>query len=242
MVISPVMALIAAAALLFGSARFTRRRGLASLLGTGAMLSALGLALFLSPAPWRGALLGGEKGDMFLTLASTIGITGLFFIAGLRSDLRESWKMKRLFPAVVGMAAPLGVVIATLYRFLTHSQEVGVFVVLAAGLVSVSFWTSDSISTQNDQSLTPPMELFKAVAIAMTGTMIAATYFFSVFRSLPSASFSGSALAIDIAYEILKIVMLFSFSYFVASRFLARAERRLSEGRLVVAYLMIVEL
>ncbi len=242
MVIYPITILIVAMGLLYGITTLARRRSFAPLLGAGAMLSALGLALFLAPAPWRVALDGGDIGDKFLTVARVAGITGLFLLAGLRTNLRESWKLKRLLWLVAGMAVPLAAVIAFLYRLLAHPQETGAYFVLAASLVSVSFWASDGNMKQIDPAGLSLITTSQAVAMTLTGLSLAVIYFCAVFEPFARVSVSGTALTISIAYEIVKIVMLFSLAYFVATRFLAKAEKRLSEIRLTVAYLTLVAL
>lgn len=64
-------------------------------------------------------------------------------------------------------------------------------------------------------------------------------YFADVLTAIPTASRSTSVYLIVIAYEVVKLAVLFAFAYFIASRFLARASGRVSLVRTNVGFILI---
>lgn len=75
--------------------------------------------------------------------------------------------------------------------------------------------------------------------MVLSAIAIAGAYFFDIFHSIPARRSNESAYLIVGAYESLKLVLLFAFGYFICTRFLTRAEDRVSKIRTTIGFALI---
>src|SRR5689334_23410058 len=88
--------------LLLLGGRVARRFGLPEASGIGMALVLAGISVMLAPSHWRESLVTGETADRILVFARDIGLTGLFFLAGIRFDFKQAWKARRISLMVAG--------------------------------------------------------------------------------------------------------------------------------------------
>src|SRR5262245_38294276 len=91
-----ITTLLIGAALLWLGGRLARRRSRSETFGSSLALCAVALGLALIPADWGSWLAGGDAGADIGAFARVVGITGLIFLAGLRFEAEEVWRMRRM--------------------------------------------------------------------------------------------------------------------------------------------------
>ena len=233
--IIPITTLLLSALLVLLAARLTQRRPSDA---TALSLSLCGIALGLAliPANWRMWLAGGEMGDRALTFARELGLTGLFFLAGTRFDLKEVWQVRRvsLFEAVTGLL----LFSLTAVALLLLGQDGSAAIIAAAAIVGASVWLPSQLSPSPGKGGSAAAPL-KGAGVAMTLLSLASLHFYAVFHALSGRATTRSAWAIVAVYEVVKLAVFFSFAYFVASRFLTRTEGRVSPTRTLIGYVLI---
>ena len=236
--IIPITTLLLGALLVVLVARLTQRRVSGA---TALSLSLCGVALGLAliPVNWQAWLAGGETGDRVLTFARELGLTGLFFFAGTCFDLKEVWHARRvsLFVGVSGLL----LFFLTAVALLLLGQSGSTAVTAAAAIVGTSVWLPSQLSLASERGAVAAAPL-KGACAALTLLSLVALHFYAVFYALSDRAMTRSAWAIVAFYEVVKMVMFFASTYFVASRFLKRAEERASLTRTLIGYALIVVL
>lgn len=236
--IIPITTLLLGALLVLLAARLTQRR-LSDATALSLSLCGVVLGLALMPANWRMWLAGGETGDRLLTFARELGLMGLFFQAGTRFDLKDVWQVRRvsLFVAVTGLL----LFSLTAVALLLLGQDSSTAITAAAAIVGTSVWLPSQLPLAPEKEATAVASL-KCAGASLTFLSLASLHFYAVFHALSGRAMTRSAWAIVAFYEVVKLAVFFSFAYFVASRFLSRAEGRVSPTRTLVGYVLIAVL
>ena len=237
--IIPITTLLLGALLVLLGARLTQRWRLSSATALSLSLCGVALGLALIPVNWQAWLAGGETGDRVLTFARELGLTGLFFLAGTRFDLKEIWQARRISFFVTGAGALLfvtAVIALTLF-----GQNRGVAITAAAAIVGASLWLSGQPSLSMNKRGMAAAPIKNAGAV-LTFFSLAVLHFYAIFHALSGRAMTRSAWTIVALYEAVKLVVFFSSAYFAASQFLARAEGRVSPARTLIGYVLIAVL
>lgn len=237
--IIPITTLLLSAMLVSLAAKLMQRRHLSG--ATALSLSFCGVALFLAlmPMHWQAWLAGGETGDRVLTFARELGLTGLFFLAGTRFDLQEVWQARRISFFMAGAGALLFV--TTVITLMIFGQDRGAAITAAAAIVGASLWLPGQLSFPNNKGGMAAASIKNAGA-GLAFLSLAVLHFYAVFHALSGRAMTRSAWTIVALYEVVKLVVFFSFAYFAADRFLARAESRVSPARTLIGYVLIAVL
>ena len=237
--IIPITTLLLSAMLVSLAAKLMQRRHLSG--ATALSLSFCGVALFLAlmPMHWQAWLAGGETGDRVLTFARELGLTGLFFLAGTRFDLKEVWQARRISFFVTGAGALLFV--TAVITLTTLGQNRGAAITAAAAIVGASLWLPSQFSLSNNERGMAAAPIKNAGAV-LTFLSLAVLHFYAVFHALSGRAMTRSAWTIVALYEVVKLLVFFSSTYFAASRFLARVESRVSPARTLIGYVLITVL
>jgi len=237
--IIPITTLLLSAMLVSLAARLMQRRNLSGATALSLSLCGVALGLALIPANWQAWLAGGETGDRALTFARELGLTGLFFLAGTRFDLKEVWQSRRVSFFVAGAGALLfvtAVIMLTIF-----GQNRGAAITAAAAIVGASLWLPGQISLSNNEGGMAAAPLKNAGAV-LTFLSLAVLHFYTVFHGLSDRAMTRSAWIVVALYEVVKLVVFFSSAYFAANRFLARVESRVSPARTLIGYVLITVL
>jgi soluble lytic murein transglycosylase-like protein/Kef-type K+ transport system membrane component KefB len=234
--IIPITTLLLSALLASLAARLAQRR-LSGATALSLSFGVVALGLTLLPADWQARLAGGEAGDRVLTFARELGLTGLFFLAGTRFDLKEVWQARRvsLFVAVTGLL----LFSLTAVALLLLGQDGGAAITAAAAIVGTSVWLPSRLSLSSEKGTIAAAPL-RGAGTALTLLSLVSLHFYAVFYALSGRAMTRSAWAIVAIYEVVKQAVFFSFAYFVAGRFLNRAEGRVSTVRTFVGFALIV--
>ena len=237
--IIPITTLLLGAMLVSLAARLMQRRNLSGAIALSLSLCGVALGLALIPVNWRMWLAGGETGDRALTFARELGLTGLFFLAGTRFDLKEGWQSRRVSFFVAGAGALLfvtAVIALTLF-----GQNRGVAITAAAAIVGASLWLPGQISGSVNKGALAVVAI-KGPGVGPAFLSLAVLHFYAVFHALSGRAMTRSAWTVVALYEVVKLVVFFSSAYFAASRFLARVESRVSPARTLIGYVLITVL
>ncbi len=237
---TPITSLLIGAALLLLGKRLAQRQRINEMVGLSLSLCMVALALALIPNSWQVWLAGGEAGDRALTFARELGLTGLFFLAGTRFDANEIWKARRISLFVAATVALLVALIATLLT-VSWGSDFGAVVVAAAAISGTSLWLPGQLGLVSEKGAIAAAP-GKCAAAALTVLSLLAVYLYAALHGLAARRLSASAYAVVILYELVKVAVALSFAYFVATRFLTRAEDRASSGRIVIGYLLMATL
>ena len=235
---TPVLFLLVAVLLVFGGGRIARQCGRSEALGCGVALCIIAIAVGLSPATWRAAWAGVSGGDRLLTYARMVGITGMLFLTGTRFDFAQIKHRQGVVLRTAVAAAALFVIVLLLTKLL--GVDFGPIVLLGAAVVASSLWSPGERrrSDQHDEQIIN----WQVAALAFTACAFLAVYFFDVFSTSSRSSLSLFVYIVVTAYEVVKLFVLFGFAYFICSRFLARAERRVSITRTTIGFVLITVL
>ena len=232
--LTPALFLLVGALLIFGSARLARYLGVSEAIGCGGGLCIVAIVIGLSPANWRDWWAGGLRGDRLLTYARLVGLAGMLFLAGTKFDFaRLRNKTNSILSFTVSAAVLFVAVLLTLRLFGSH--EWGPTVLVAATVVATSLWLPATVTrSEGDLAIN-----WQAAAVAFTSIGILALYFFDAFTAIKQPRPGASAYAIVGSFEAVKLAVLFGFAYFITSRFLAKAEGRISEARMTIGFALI---
>ena len=212
-----------------------RHFGAPEALGCGVALCLIAIAIGLAPTTWRAVWAGGDWGDRLLTFARIVGISGMLFLAGTRfepSELRG--RAKLIFETIVAAAVVFALFVLALRSVPVDFSSI---VLLAASVIASSLWFSrdrQRIAKNNE-----PETASHVTALAFTTCAFLAVYFFDVLSFAPRASARVSTYIIAGSYEAVKVFVLFGFAYFICSRFLARAQGRVSSLRITIGFVLI---
>lgn len=234
----PALFLLMAALLVFGGGRIARQFGWPEALGCGVALCIIAIAIGLSPASWRAVWAGGSGGDRLLTYARIVGITGMLFLTGTRFDFARLKGRHGVVLRTTIAAAVLFVMMFVLARSL--GVNFGPFVLLGAGVVASSLWFPGELrrSEQNNDLIIT----WQVAALVITTCAFLVVYFFDALSMSGRPLLSLFAYIIVSAYEVVKLFVLFGFTYFICSRFLARAEGHVSPTRTTIGFVLITVL
>ena len=232
---APVLLLLAAALLVFGGTKMARHFGAAEALGCGVALCLIAVAIGLSPATWRAAWAGGDWGDRLLTYARIVGFSGMLFLAGTRFESSElRGRAKLIFKTIVAAAVVFALFVLS-QRWLP--VDLSSMVLLAASVIASSLWFSRE-RHRTDKNNEPEITS-QVTALVFTTCAFLAVYFFDVLSFGPCASSRVSTYIITGSYEAVKVFVVFGFAYFICSRFLARAQGRVSSIRTTIGFVLI---
>ena len=234
----PALILLTGVLLVLGGTKLSRRFGLPDAFGGGVALCVIAISVGLSPANWRGWA-GGFWGDRLLTSVRIVGLTGLLFLAGTRFNFSE---LRRKFLPILGFALSAGVLFAVVVLLLKLLSWPGPIVLVAATIVASSLWLPGELS-RFDKEDNDLLSDWQAGAVVFTALGMLAVYFYDIFAAISRApSASASVYIIVGLYESLKLVVFFAFAYFISTRFLVRAEGRISAPRTTVGFVLIAVL
>jgi Kef-type K+ transport system membrane component KefB len=239
--IVPALILLTGALLILGGTRLARGFGLPEAFGCGVALCIIAFGIGLSPAGWRDWSAGGSWGDRLLTSVRIVGLTGMLFLAGTRFNPGQLRKKSGLLFAVALSAGVLFTVIVLLLK-LFGGLDSGSDVLVAATIVAGSLWLPGELSrfAREDNDLRID---WQAGAVVFTALALLAVYFYDIFAVIMHARAVGASVYIIVAlYESVKLVVFFGFAYFISSRFLARAEGRISAARTTIGFVLIAVL
>ena len=232
----PVVIILAGAFLMFGGAELARRAKLPEVIGTGATLWLIAVGLGLLVANWRAWAAGDGGGDRLLTYARLVGLTGMLFLAGTTFRVQDIHR--KSIAAFTGVGALLLIITAVLFSSLAD-QPVGTAVFIAASFVSSSLWFPAAFRTsqiRNDQRIAV---VNLSGAVALTATAMFGAYLVQVLSAIPATRRTATTYAIVTLYELVKLAVVFGFAYFISTRFLARAEGRVSQLRTNIGFILI---
>ena len=235
-----ISVLVVGAVVLLGIGRAARRVGLPEAVGFGVALCVVGVVAALSRGSWQTWLAGGSGGDRLLTYARVTGLAGMLFITGSRFEFLKVWKARRLAATLVIVSILLLALAIILLRAFGW-QEYGPILVTASAFAVVSVWLPAAL-TRRLRAIDAEVAGAKGAGALLAALAILVIHFFAVFAAIGDARATAAVYLIVTLYEALKLVVFFSFAYFVTSRFLARAEGRISSGRASIAYLLIAAL
>ena len=231
---APVLFLLAAAVLVFGGTKMARHFGAAEALGCGVALCLIAVAIGLSPVTWRATWAGGDWGDRLLTYARIVGISGMLFLAGTRFESSELRGRAKVISKTIVAAAVVFALFVLAQRWLP--VDLRSIVLLAGSVIASSLWFSRErhrIDKNNEPEITSQVP-----ALVFTACAFLAVYFFDVLSFAPRAS-SRVSYIITGSYEAVKMFVVFGFAYFICSRFLARAQGRVSSIRTTIGFVLI---
>ena len=235
----PALILLTGTLLILGGTKLSRRFGLPDAFGCGVALCVIAISVGLSPAAnWRGSWAGGSWGDRLLTSVRIVGLTGMMFLAGTRFNPSQ---LRRKFLPMLWFALSAGVLFVVLVLLLKLLGLPGPIVLVAATIIGSSLWLPGELSRfdKDNQLLID----WQAGAIVFTALAMLAVYFYDIFAVISHArAASASVYTVVGLYESVKLLVFFAFAYFVSTRFLARAEGRISAPRTTIGFVLIVVL
>lgn len=202
--------------------------------GYGLALAALALVFALLPTDLRQWVRGGDPGEQVLSTARAAGIAGLLFIAGARFDGLKVWSLRRisLYTAAAGLI--LFTIVAVLLSTV-WGQPFGLAVTAGAAVAGTSPWlTGELTRASKDETLYACVGASAALAAIVVLTL----HLITTLGGLAGRA-SATTYAVVISYELVKAAVIFGFGYLVTTRFLARAEDRVSRARVTGAYVII---
>jgi Kef-type K+ transport system membrane component KefB len=237
---APVLILLTSALLILGGTKLARRFGLPDVFGCGVVLCFIAIDVLFFPAGWRAWLAGGAGGDRLLSSARIVGLTGMLFLAGTRFNADQ---LRSKTGLIFGFGISAGVLFAVVVLLLKllGGLDSGSIVLVAATIVASSLWLPGELSrSKKDDDLRID---WQAGAIVFTALALLAVYFYDIFAVIVRARAASASVYIIVAlYEAVKLFVVFGFAYFICSRFLARAEGRISAARTTIGFVLIAVL
>ena len=237
--------LLIGAAVIWLLGRVTRAAGLTDAAGQAIALTIISIGAVLAASERWSELLGArESAEQVLTLAREIGLTGLFFIAGVRVRLDELRASLRVSMAV---ATPVLLLfgIAALALSVAAGADWSAAPVIAACFTASSIWLPSHLAGEaGDKQSGVSGSAMAAAPVLAAGSMLA-IHLLGAFHAVPARVGSRWVYAIVAAYEIVKVAVFFSFALFVATRFIAGAAKtsaRVSDVRVATGYLLMAVL
>ena len=236
--IVPALFLLVAALLVFGGSRIARQFGLPEGLGCGVALCTIAIAIGLSPVTWRATWAGGNWGDRLLTSVRIVGLTGMLFLAGTRFNFDQS-RRKLL---ILGFALSAGVLFVVVILLLKLPSWPGPIVLVAATIVASSLWLPSELARFDKEDNDLLSDWHKG-AVVFTALAMLAVYFYDIFAIIRHGRSASTSVYIIVGlYESVKLLVLFAFAYFISTRFLIRAEGRISATRTTTGFVFIAAL
>lgn len=162
----------------------------------------------------------------------------MLFLAGARFN---SDQLRRKFGLMLGFALSAGVLFAVVVLLLKlfGGLDSGPIVVVAATVIVSSLWLPGELS-RFDKEDNDVLINWQAGAVVFTALALLAVYFYDIFAVIRHARAASATVYIIVAlYESVKLVVLFAFAFFISSRFLARAEGRISASRTTFGFVLI---
>jgi Kef-type K+ transport system membrane component KefB len=236
--------LVAAALLILLGGQVARRRGLPEQTGIGIALAVVTIGALLAPNHLRGQLIGGDTGERILVFAREIGLTGLFFLAGIRVKLDALRAGRTVSVAVAASGLMLFGVIAVLIVKVTGADW-SPAIVVGASIAASSLWLQSHLSSEANGKQSGVSTAAIVAALILAGALMLVVHLLGAFHLVAGRTSSASAYTIVAAYEMVKVTLFFAFAWFIATRFLDRAAKavpRLSDTRAALGYLLIVVL
>jgi Kef-type K+ transport system membrane component KefB/soluble lytic murein transglycosylase-like protein len=236
--------LVIAALLILLGGQVARRRGLPEQTGIGIALAVVTIGALLAPSHWREQLLAGDAGERILVFAREIGLTGLFFLAGIRLKLDALRAGHRVSIAVAASGLVLLGVIAVLVVKVTGADW-SPAIVIGASIAASSIWLPSQLRSETNDKQSGVSAAALVAALILAGALMLVVHLLGAFQQVAGRTSSTSAYAIVAAYEMVKVTLFFSFAWFIATRFLDRAAKagpRLSDTRAALGYLLIAVL
>lgn len=238
---APALFLLTGALLVLAGTRVTRRVGLPGAIGCGVALCIIAIGLVLLPANWRAWWAGGSWGDRLLIYARLVGVMGMLFLAGTRLDVGQARKRFGAILWIGFFGALLFAAITLLLKFLGE-QRLESALLIAATLVASSLWYPAQLLRRYRKQEEDLVSEWLPAAAVLSALAMLAVYFFDIFAVAGRSRPSVPVYVVVVLYEALKLVMLFAFAYFILTRFLARAEGRISRTRTTIAFVMMAAL
>jgi Kef-type K+ transport system membrane component KefB len=236
--IAPAVILLTSALLILGGTKLARRFGLPDAFGCGVALCIIAISVWLFPADWRDWWAGGSWGDRLLTSVRMIGLTGMLFLAGTRFNFGQ---LRRKSGLMLGFAVSAGVLftVVVLLLKLLRGLDSGSIVLVAATIIASSLWLPGELCRFDKKDNDLVID-WQAGAVVFTALAMLAVYFYDIFAVIRHVRAARASVYIIVAlYESLKLLVLFAFAYFISSRFLARAEGRISAARTTIGFVLI---
>ena len=236
--------LIIAALLILLGGRVARHRGLPEQTGISLALAVVTIGALLAPSHWREQLLAGDTGERILVFAREIGLTGLFFLAGIRLKLDALRAGRRVSVVVAASGFVVFGAIAVLVVKVTGAGW-SPAIVIGASIAASSVWLPSHVSSGTSDKQSRVSAVGVVAALILAGALMLVIHLLGAFHEVAGRTSSTSAYAIVAAYELVKVTLFFSFAWFVATRFLdraAKASSRLSDVRAALGYLIIAVL
>jgi len=237
-----LIATLAIAALLImlgtGSARRFR---LPEESGAGIALALIAIVVTIVPSHWREQLLAGSASEQILTFARDIGLSGLFFLAGARFNLKQAWQARRL-GLIVAASGLIMFALAAILLVTFGSQDRYAAMAMAAALAGSSLWLPGQLSLKAEGRKQAVVAALAGAAIIVTAVLMIILNLSAAFHDAAGRAHSATAYGVVALYELVKIAVVFALAYFLASRFLNHAAGKLSAIRLTSGYLLIAVL
>lgn len=235
----PALILLTGALLVLVGTKLSRRFGLPDAFGCGVALCVIAISVGLLPANWRGWWAGEFWGDRLLTSVRIVGLTGLLFLAGTRFNFSQ---LRRKFLLMLGFALSASVLFIVVIVLLKLFSWPGPIVLVAATIVASSLWLPGELSRFDNED-NDLLSDWQAGAVVFTALAMLAVYFYDIFAVISHARSARTSVYIIVGlYESVKLLVLFAFAYFISTRFLVRAEGRISAHRTTVGFVLIAVL
>jgi Kef-type K+ transport system membrane component KefB len=125
---------------------------------------------------------------------------------------------------------------------LLRGLDSGSIVLVAATIIASSLWLPGELC-RFDKKGNDLLINWQTGAVVFTALALLAVYFYDIFAVIRNARAASSSVYLIVAlYELVKLIVLFAFAYFISSRFLARAEGRISTARTTIGFVLIAVL
>ena len=239
-----ISTLIITAFLILLGGKVARRRGLPEQTGISIALLVVTISALLAPSHLREQLLVGESGERVLAIAREIGLTGLFFLAGMRLRRNALRPVSTVSITVATSGLGLfGLIMIVIVAVTGADWSPAILVAAAFAVPSVCF--SSHFSSESDDKNSEVAAAGLVSALFLGGALLLVIHLLGAFHEVAGRASSISAYTIVAAYEIVKIALFFGFAWFVATRFVdraAKARARLSDVRAAIGYLLIAVL
>lgn len=239
--LTPITTLLIGALALWVMARLARRTGLPEVVGIGASLCILGAAIAFAPTAWRDWLVSGNTGntgDRALSFARIAGVAGLLFLSGVRGNYSHFSKSSKRH-LYVSFAAGVLFALAIAMLAVMGQQDHGAILVTAVVVAGASLWLPGELLRGAKGRAVPLEKTTSGAPLTLMALAILVVHFYSVLSVIGGRRATIAVYTIVVLYEATKLILFFSFVYFIGTRFVDRAEGRVSTGRMSIAYLLI---
>ncbi len=236
--LTPIITLLIGALALWLMTRLARRIGLPEVVSIAVSLCLIAVAVALAPAAWTAALVSGNTGDKAFSFARIAGVAGLLFLSGARFNYSQFSKPSRL-RLYIGVAAVFLFALAIAVPAIMGQQDHGAILITAAVVAGASVWLPGELSRSAKGDSAPFEMATRGAPLALMELAILVVHFYSILSAIGGRQATIWIYTIVVLYEAVKLIVFFAFVYFVATRFLDRAEGRISTGRMSIAYLLI---